>query len=204
MTQPGNRHFRLPGSLGLPQVATSGLPKHDQPVEQLPKTVGGGFGNVPAAPIDTTKEVPPARRLTAQQAQTLLMAEMHAALRSLVESSTELAGRLGRRGSVNSVLESWAGVIPANGVIQRTYEVAAGSISIENLSAQKLIVNTGVPAGDTGGNSAGVGVSYIRPNALGRSPLGDHSFTITGNPGDSVSFEVFTGMQAYGVDGPVG
>lgn len=200
MTQPANRGFRLPGALGRAQAATSGNLK---PVkETLPKTVGGGFGNVPAAPIDTTKQPPAPTRLTAAQAQTLMMAELNAAVRSLVESSTELAGRLGRRGAVNSILESYAGVIPASGVITRTYEVAAGSISVENLSAQKVIITTGVAAGDTGANTAGVGVSYIRPNALGRAPLADHSFTLTGNPGDSVSFEVFTGLQAYGVDSP--
>lgn len=201
MTQPGNRGFRLPGALGRAQAATSGSsPK--PPVESLPKTVGGGMGNVPAAPIDTTKIVPEPHRLTAAQAQALMMAELSAAVRSLVESSTELAGRLGRRGAVNAVLESWAGVFPTNGVITRTYEVAAGSISIENLSAtHSLILTTGVAAGDTGANTSGVGVSYVRANALGRSPLADHSFTLTGTAGDLVSFEVFTGLQAYGVVG---
>lgn len=201
MTQPGNRAFRLPGALGRAQDATSGNPKRAA-VETLPKTVDGGLGKVPASPIDTTRTVPEPRKLTAQQAQTLMMAELHSAVRSLVESSTELAGRLGRRGSVNAVLESWAGVFPVSGVITRTYEVAAGSISIENLSAtHSLILTTGVAAGDTGANTAGVGVSYIRANALGRSPLADHSFTITGTAGDLISFEVFTGLQAYGVVG---
>jgi hypothetical protein len=201
MTQPTNRGFRLPGALGRAQDATAGNPK--KAVESLPKTVGGGFGSVPAAPIDTTKDLPPVPKLTASQAQTLMMAELNAAVRSLVESSTELAGRLGRRGAINSILESWAGVFPASGVLTRTYEVAAGSIAIENLSAtHTLIVTTGVAAGDTGANTAGVGVSYVRANSLGRSPLADHSFTITGTAGDSISFEVFTGLQAYGVDTP--
>jgi hypothetical protein len=202
MTQPTNRGFRLPGALGRAQLATQGNPK--KAVEQLPKTVGGGFGSVPAAPIDTTKDVPAATpKLTPAQAQTLMMAELNAAVRSLVESSTELAGRLGRRGAVNSILESWAGVFPASGVITRTYEVAAGSLSIENLSAtHSLIVTTGVAAGDTGANTSGVGVSYVRANSRGLSPVADHSFTITGTAGDSISFEVFTGLQAYGVDTP--
>lgn len=198
MTQPTNRGLRI--GLGRPRWETSGQP--EEVTEQLPKTVAGGIGVVPASQIDTTKEVPAPKRLSAAQAQTLMLAEMLAATRSLVESSTELAGRLGRRGSINGVLESWAGVIPASGVITRTYEVAAGSISVENLSAQKVTITTGVAAGDTGANTVGVGVSYVRPNAFGRSPLADHSFTITGNPGDSISFEVFTGLQAYGVDTP--
>lgn len=191
--------IRLPGPLARLQQAVNG-PAKGRPAETLPKTVGGGFGNVPAAPIDTTKDVPAPRRLSPAQAQTLMTAELLNAIRSVAESSTELAGRLGRRGAVNGVLESWAGAIPASGVITRTYEVAAGSISVENLSAQKLIVNSGVAAGDTGANAAGVGVSYIRPSAFGRSVIGDHSFLITGNPGDLISFEVFAGLQAYGVE----
>lgn len=199
MTQPVNKEVRLPGALGRLQTAIAG-PSKGRPAETLPKTVGGGFGNVPAARIDTTKDVPAPKPLTPAQAQALMTAELLSAARSLVESSTELAGRLGRRGSVNGVLESWAGVIPASGVLTRTYEVAVGSISIENLSAQKLIITTGVAAGDTGANTTGVGVSYIQPNTHGRSPVADHSFTITGNAGDSISFEVFTGLQAYGVE----
>jgi len=200
MTQPTNRGFRFPGALGRSQAATAGNPK--KPVEQLPKTVGGGFGSVPAAPIDTTKDVPAPRPLSAAQAQTLMMAELNAAVRSLVESSTELAGRLGRRGAVNSILESWAGLFPASGVITRTYEVAAGSMTIENMGTHVVTVTTGVAAGDTGANTAGVGVSYVRASAAGKAPLADHSFTITGTAGDAISFEVFTGLQAYGIDTP--
>lgn len=192
------KEVRLPGALARLQAAVSGPAK--QPEESLPKTVGGGFGNVPAAPIDTTRDVPAPRRLSAAQAQALMTAELLQAIRSVAESSTEIAGRLGKRGAVNGVIESWAGPIPTSGVLTRTYEVAVGSISIENLSAQKLIVNTGVAAGDTGANTVGVGVTYIRPNAFGRSTIGDLSFLITGNPGDLISFEVFAGLQAYGVE----
>lgn len=199
MTQPGNRGFRLPGALGRAQAATSGLVK--PAVETLPKTVGGGMGNVPASPIDTTKTVPEPRRLTAAQAQVVMMAELNAAVRSLVESSTELAGRLGRRGAVNGVLESWAQTFPTGGIVVRTFEVAAGSMTIENLSAAGVVtVVTGVAAGDTGPQTTGAGVSYIRANSRGIIPLADHSVTIIGTAGDKVSWEIFTGLQAYGVD----
>jgi hypothetical protein len=190
---------RLPGPLGRLQEEIS-RPAH-QPVEQLPKMVGGGMGNVPAAPIDTSKDVPEPRRMSAKQAEQLMNAELLDAVRSLVESSTELAGRLKRRGSVNGVMESWAGVFPVGGVISRTYEVAVGSITVENLSAAtKVIVSSGVAAGDTGGQTSGVGVSYVRPNSRGIAPLADHSVTLTGTAGEFVSFEVFTGLQPYGVN----
>jgi hypothetical protein len=199
MTQPVNQGVRLPGALGRLQTAIAGPSK--APVEQLPKSVGGGFGNVPAAPIDTTKEPAKPRVMSPAQAQQLMQAELIAAVRSLTEASTELAGRLGRRGSVNGVLESWAGTIPASGIITRTYEVAAGSMSLENLSAANIVtISSGVSSTDTGGPTAGTGVSYARPNSRCLAPLADHSITITGTPGDKVSFEVFTGLQPYGVN----
>lgn len=199
MTQPVNQGVRLPGALGRLQEAIA--KPSTQPVEQLPKTVGGGMGNVAAAPIDTSKQVPEPRSLSPRQAEHLMQAEMLAAMRSLAESSTELAGRLGRRGAVNGVMESWAGVFPTGGVITRTYEVAVGSITVENLSAaNKVIVSSGQSAGDTGGQTGGVGVSYVRANSRGIAPIGDHSFVLTGTAGEFVSFEVFTGLQGYGVN----
>lgn len=196
MTQPTNRGFRLPGALGRMQEDT-----RRKPVEQLPKTVGGGFGNVPAAPIDTTKDAPAPRRMSAAQAQNLMFAELLAAVRSLYESSTQLAGRLGRRGSINGVMETWAGVFPASGIIARQYEVAVGAITVDNLSAAGVVtIVNGVAAGDTGPQTAGVGVSYVRPNSRYIAPVADTGFTLVGTAGDKVSFEVFTGLQPYGVD----
>jgi hypothetical protein len=129
---------RLPGPLGRLQDAIQ-QPPH-QPKQTLPTTVTGPLGTVAAAPIDTAKEVPEPRRLSRQQADDLMRAEMLAAIRSVAESSTELVGRLGRRGAVNGVMESWAGVFPTGGVITRTYEVAVGSVTLENLSAANKVI----------------------------------------------------------------
>lgn len=173
------------------------------PAENPPQTVTGPLGTVPGAAVqvDTTREVPQPAPLSAKDADRLMQGELLSAMRSIVESSTEIAGRLKRRGAVNGVMESWAGVFPASGVIARQYEVSVGSVSVANLDPVVVItVASGVPAGDTGGQTAGVGVSYIRANADGRAPIGDHGFTLTGNPGAKVSFEVWLGLQAYGVD----
>lgn len=173
----------------------------NQPSGEPPQSVTGPLGTVPGAGIDTARPLPEPRRMSPAQAQQLMTAEILDAVRSLTESTTELAGRLGRRGAINGVLESWAGVFPASGVIQRTYEVAAGSVTVENLSAAGVVtVASGVPAGDTGGQTSGIGVSYVRPNSRGIAPLGDHSVTFTGTPADRISFEVFTGLQPYGVN----
>lgn len=191
----------VPSALDRLRGAISG-PDHEQPPGHPPATVTGPLGTVPgaAAQVDTTAQVTPPAPLSARQADALMTAELLSAVRSLVESTTELAGRLGRRGAVNGVLESWAGVIPASGVIQRTYEVAIGCVSCENISAANLMtIASGVPAGDTGGQTAGTGVTYVRANSRGLAPIADHSFSITGTPGDKVSFEVWAGLQAFGV-----
>jgi len=189
---------QLPGALGRLQAEIARSNHH--PAEQLPKTVGGGFGNVPAAPIDTTKEIPEPRRLSPRQAEQLMQAELVDAIRSLVESSTEIAGRLQRRGAVNGVLDVWAGVLPTGGTITRTYEIVAGSMRVTNHgTAGFLTVQSGVAAGDTGAQSAGTGVQYIAAGATHSFPLGDRSWTITGTAADRVSLQVFTGLQALGV-----
>lgn len=182
----------------LQRLITGG---HGQPAEKRPQTVTGPLGTVPGSPIDTTADLPVPRRLSQAQAQNLLHAELLSAVQSLNESTTQIVGRLKRRGAVNGVMESWAGVIPASGVLARTYEVAVGSVSCENLSAaNRMTITSGVPSGDTGGQLAGTGVSYVRANSRGIAPIADHGFTIAGTPGDLLSFEVFTGMQPYGGD----
>lgn len=195
MTQP-----RLPGPLGRLQDAISR--SGDHPAPKLPSTVSGGMGTVPAAPINTAAPLPAAVRMSPAQAQRLMNAELLDAARSLTESTTELAARLGRRGAVNSVLEVWAGTIPTTGIIARTYEVAAGCIVINNLSAaNRMTVQSGVAAGDTGGQAGGVGVQYVRANSQLVVPLADHSFLLTGTAADLVSFQVYTGLQPFGVQG---
>lgn len=193
MTQP-----RLPGALGRLQDAISR--PADQPAMHLPKTVAGGMGTVPAATIDTSKGVPEPRRLSPAQAQHLMMAELADAVRSLVESSTELASRIGRRGSINGVIEVWAGQIPASGLLTRTYEVALGSLVIYSLSAATTFTaQSGQLAGDTGVQAGGVGMQYILPGTRLIMPVGDHSFAIAGPAGDRLCFQAFSGLQPFGV-----
>lgn len=187
--------LQLPGPLGRIQTEFS-KPMRDG----RPASVDGGYGRVPAAPIDTTREVPEPRRMSQRQAEQLMQAELLSAVRSLVESSTEIAARLGRRGAVNGVLEVYAGVLPAGGTITRTYEVTAGSMRLTNHSAAAILtVQSGVAAGDTGAQAAGVGVQYVAPGATHSFPLGDRAWTITGTAGDRVSLQVYTGLQALGV-----
>lgn len=173
-----------------------------QPAETLPKSVTGPLGTVPGAGIDTTQQVPEPRQLSDRQAEHLMRAEMIAAVKSLVESTTEITARLGRRGAINGVLDSWGGTFPAGNpsVLTRSYETPPGSIVIVNHSAAgTLTVQSGVAAGDTGPQAGGVGVNYVGPGQRHIMPLNDRSWTMSGTAGDKVSVQAFTGLQPYGV-----
>lgn len=194
-----SHELRLPGPLGRLQDAITG--PAGQPAVKAPGTVQGGFGPVPAAPIDTTRDVPAPRPMNARDAERLMQAEMLDAMRSLAASSTEISGRLGRRGAINSVIEIWGGVIPAGGTITRSWEVPIGSVRITNhgVAANVLTIQSGVAAGDTGAQTAGVGVNYCAGQATHSMAIGDRGITITGTAGDRVSLQAFAGLQAFGV-----
>lgn len=163
-----------------------------------PAHVAGGFGIVPAAPIDTAREVPEARKLSPAQAQQLMQAELLQAIRSLVESSTELSSRIGRRGAVNGVLDVFLDTIPAStGYIQRDYPVTVGSIGVINHSAATAIIAHSGPAGGAA-PASGRGVQRIEPGSYLVMPVADRSFAIWGPATTLLSVQVFTGLQPWG------
>jgi hypothetical protein len=173
----------------------------DQPAGVMPQSVTGPLGTVPGAGIDTGKPVPAPRPISARQAEALMTAELLDAVRSLVESSTEIAAALGRRGAMNGVIDSWAGVFPAVPVLTRSYEVTAGSLVVYNHSAAgQVIVQSGLAAGDTGPQAGGVGVQYVNAGQRLIMPLGDRSWTMSGTAADKVSVQAFTGLQPFGVN----
>lgn len=173
-----------------------------QPRSRRPATVSGPLGTVAASPIDTTADIPAPRQMSPRQAEALMHAELLSAVRSLLESTTELTGRLGRRGAINGVIDVWSATFPTGSpsVLTKSYETPAGSIVVENFSVAGLvIVQSGAAAGDTGPQSAGVGVGYCGPGRRLIMPLGDRTWTMQGTAGDKVSVQVFTGLQPYGV-----
>lgn len=162
-----------------------------------PSSVAGGFGIVPAAPIDTTRKVPDARRLSPREAQALMQAELLQAIRSLVESSTELSSRIGRRGAVNGVLDVFLDTIGTAGFIQRDYPVTVGSIGVINHSATTAITVHSGPAGPTA-PASGRGVQRIEPGSYLVMPVADRAFAIWGAATTILSVQVFTGLQPWG------
>lgn len=172
----------------------------NQPEGKMPATVTGPLGTVPGAAIDTSAPTPAPRQLSAKQAEHVMWAELIGAVRSLYESSTELAARLGRRGASNGVLDVRGIIIPASGVVTGSYEVTAGSLVIDNLSAANTItVQSGVAAGDTGPQGAGTGVQYVGPGKRLIMPLNDRAWTLSGTAADKVNLQAFTGLQPFGV-----
>jgi hypothetical protein len=171
-----------------------------QPRGIMPSTVQGPLGEVPGAGIDTAREPVQPRQLSERQQQAVMQAELVSAIHSLVDSTTEITARLGRRGAMNGVIDVWGGQFPASGLIQRTYEIAVGSLVIVNLDAATTItVQSGVPAGDTGVQAAGTGVQYVLPLQRHIMPVGDRSFTISGPAGTRIGYQAFTGLQPFGV-----
>lgn len=175
----------------------------DQPAGVMPQSVTGPLGTVPGAGIDTGKPVPAPRAISARQAEALMTAELLAAVRSLVDSSTEIAAALGRRGALNGVIDSWGGTFPAGSpsVLTRSYEVTVGSLVVYNHSAAgQVIVQSGLAAGDTGPQAGGVGVQYVNAGQRLIMPLGDRSWTMSGTAADKISVQAFTGLQPFGVN----
>lgn len=162
-----------------------------------PSHVAGGFGTVPAAPIDTTRTVPDARKLNPREAQALMQAELLQAIRSLVDSSTEISSRLGRRGATNGVLDVFLDTIGVNGFITRDYPVTIGSVGIINHSATTAVTVHSGPAGPSAPTS-GRGVQRIEPGSYLVMPVADRAFAVWGAATTILSVQVFTGLQPWG------
>lgn len=159
-------------------------------------SVAGGYGPVPAAPIDTTREVPAAARLSPRDAERLMQAELIAAVRSLTESSTEIASRIGRRGATNGVLDVFLDTIGASTYITRDYPVTVGSLVVTNHGATAITVMSGPPG--PAAPASGRGVQRIETLARLIVPIADRTFTIWGAAAVTVSVQAFTGLQPYG------
>jgi hypothetical protein len=166
---------------------------------ERPTTVAGGMGVVPAAPIDTQRKDPAsARPMSAKDADRLMTAELLDALRSLVESTTALSSRIGRRGATNGVLDVFLDTIGTAGYIQRDYPVTVGSVGVINHHAtQPVFVQSGLPSNTTA-PATGRGLQRIEPGSYLVMPVGDRAYTIWGTSTTLVSVQAFTGLQPWG------
>jgi hypothetical protein len=168
-----------------------------QPTGTPPQRVAGGFGTVPAAPIDTTKGPPAPKHLSARDADRLLTAELLQAARDLTESTSALTARIGRQGATNGVLDVVLATFPASGLITIGYPVAIGSLVVVNHhAADGVTVHSGqaglsAPAGGRGVQLVAAGVRLVMP-------IGDRSACLWGTAGGRVSVQAYTGLQPFG------
>ena len=132
-----------------------------------------------------------------READRQLTAELLAQLRLLNATTTELAAHVAGS-AINGVLEVGVVAFDAEGLITRNYHVAVGSVLLTNHAASQIVVQAGAST-STGVPTTGRGLQIIPAQFQTAVPIAAHAFTAYGTPGQLVSLQVFTGLQAYGV-----
>lgn len=136
-------------------------------------------------------------RPSGREARRVLDAELLAELRHFAQTSTQFMERLAGQ-AVNNVLDVFSGTFPTSGEFDRSYDVAAGAITVNNLGAAGHIITV---VSDTPGAAAppgGTGVYFVDGGTSRTVPLASHKFTVWGTAGDKVSFAVYTAAVVPG------
>lgn len=140
------------------------------------------------------KAMLPASTTTAQSA---LLEEILQELRLARATSTAAAAR--GKDLVNGILDCGVDAFDSNGQITRQYGVAIGSLVVYNPAVTPVTLQ-GAPAG-SGAPFKGRGVQIVPALGYWTMPIGSHTWTAYGLAGNQLAFQVFTGLQAYGVAG---
>lgn len=98
---------------------------------------------------------------------------------------------------LNDVLEVGSFIIPADGILIRSYQTGVGSIVVANASGFTVTVQAGTTSSSAAPTS-GRGVQVIPNNSWLGIPIGAHAFTIFGTPGTTVSIQAYTSMYGIG------
>ena len=145
-------------------------------------------------PNDTPMpEAPVERKMSPNDLLNAMLSE----LRVMNQTSTQIAAKL-KGGIVNHVLEVSTFKIPSVGYKVCEYNTAIGSVVVANLGDNTVTVQSGTQSGEAA-PTIGIGVQVLPGRTWLAIPIGANSVTIWGTAGDSISFQAFTGMQAYGV-----
>jgi hypothetical protein len=175
-------------------------PPSEQPQGRPAEHVAGGYGVVPGAKHAINVNAPvPARKITPRDAANLMNAEILAALRELVTSTTQLTSQIGRQGSLNGILRVGAYTFGTDGAIELNHPVTVGSAIIHNTSATATATVQIGPGKAASTPGLGQGFHVIPPGAFIPVPIGQKGFVIYGTAGQTVNVQAFTGMQGYGV-----
>ena len=163
-----------------------------------PTHVTGGYGVVPGAKHAINTSVPtPVQKITQRDAQNLMNAEILAALRELVTSTTELTSQIGRQGAINGVLRVGSYVFAPDGVMEFNHPVTVGSVIVHNLGASDVTVQIGPGAA---ASTPGLGQNFhvVPAGDTVKMPVGSKGFVLYGTAAEGVNVQAFTGLQAYG------
>ena len=135
--------------------------------------------------------------MSTKDAEREVLASLVEELRYIHGTQTELVAHL-RSQAVNGVLETAALPLGADGWLSRTYNTAVGSIVVVNSTAATLTVVSGGQTG-SGVPTGGRGMQIIPASGILAVPIAAHSFSLFGTANAVISFQVFTGMQAFGI-----
>lgn len=170
-----------------------------QPVGQPAVTVQGGYGTVPGAKHLVNPNVPvPIQKITHRDAQNIVTAELLAACRSLMESTTELTGQIRRQGAKNGVIGLELISFADSSGVEVSRPITIGSMIIHNVGSSSVIVQVGAGAASSAPNK-GQGMHSVPPGAFIPIPVGQRGLVLYGNAGQQANIQLFTGLQAYGV-----
>lgn len=137
--------------------------------------------------IDTDRKRRPMR---AREAERLLAAELLAELRDYHQRSTEWMARIAG-GIVNDVLSVETATFGADGVIHRSWHVAAGIVEVRNLSTSAEVTVTSSGPSSTA-PASGVGVSVVPAEDVQYVGLASHQMTLYGTEGERVCWQAYT------------
>lgn len=116
-------------------------------------------------------------------------ADILAALEHVATATTSSVDRL-RAAVVNDTLTTETVVIPASGVVERTYQGGYGSVTIANPGAGSVTVSSSSGGDPAKPPTSGVGVFVVPTGRFATLPLRGHSLTIYGTAGATVVLSV--------------
>lgn len=170
-----------------------------QPTGTPAVTVQGGYGTVPGAKHLVNPNVaPPLQKITRQDAANIINAELLAACRSLVESTTALTGQIRREGAKNGVIGTELIVFADSSGVEVNRQVTIGSMAIHNVGTSPVTVQVGSGA-QSSAPAKGQGMHLVPAGAFIPIPIGQRGLVLYGSAAQAVNIQLFTGMQAYGV-----
>jgi hypothetical protein len=156
-------------------------------------TPPSGF-NDDSAPEGAGKQ----KRLSEKDLQKVVLLRLLDELQRMNDMSTRAVAERHSSQVVNGVLDVATVTFDASGTFARSYQVPVGSIRVTNPAASAVTVQSGV-TGSPSAPPTGRGIHVVPAGASIPVAIGAHAVTFWGTAAAQVSFQTFTGMQAFGV-----